>query len=113
MAGTCNVPDPWQVRARPLFSAGPKTGVRHVFWSCPVAAGLIVVLSDHLLSWGLLPSPLAGLLPLHVLLAQPPSSRLHVGLWQVVCLATICALDHVRHACCAHCACWCSLCGYA
>ena len=76
----------------------PAPDRMHHFWSCPVAVGLIAVLSEKLSSRGLLPSPL---LPLHVLLAQPPSSRLHVGLWQVVCLATICALDHVRRACCA------------
>ena len=84
--------------ADPSICGAPAPDRMHHFWSCPVAAGLLAVLSDHLLSRGLLPSPL---LPLHVLLAQPPSSRLHVGLWQVVCLATICALDHVRRACCA------------
>ena len=36
-----------------------------------------------------------------VLLAQPPSSRLHAGVWRVVCLAVVCALDHVRRAACA------------
>ena len=46
----------------------------------------------------MLPVPL---LPLHVLLAQPPSLRLHAGVWQMVCLAFVCALDHVRRAACA------------
>ena len=61
----------------------------HHFWSCPVAAGLLAVLSNHLASRGMLP---ILLLHLHVLLAQPPSSRLHVGIWRVVCLAAVCAL---------------------
>ena len=34
----------------------------------------------------------------HILLAQPPSPRLHKGVWRVVCLAATCALDHVRRA---------------
>ena len=43
----------------------------------------------------------AGRQGLHVLLAQPPSSRLHAGVWRVVCVAFVCALDHVRRASCA------------
>ena len=68
------------------------------FWSCLVAAGLLGVLSNHLESRGMLPTLL---LPVHVLLAQPTSSRLHVGIWRVVCLAAICALDHLRRTACA------------
>ena len=63
-----------------------------------MAAGLLALLSTHLEFRGMLPTLL---LPLHVLLAQPPSSRLHVGIWRVVCLAAICALDHVRRTACA------------
>ena len=70
----------------------------HHFWMCPVAVGLLAVLTDHLQSRDMFPVPL---LPLHVLLAQPPSSRLHAGVWRVVCLAFVCALDHVRRASCA------------
>ena len=70
----------------------------HHFWSCPVAVSLLAVLTDHLQSRDMLPVPL---LPLHVLLAQPPSSRLRAGVWRVVCLAFVCALDHVRKAACA------------
>ena len=70
----------------------------HHFWSCPVAVSLLAVLTDHLQSRDMLPVPL---LPLHVLLAQPPSSRLHAGVWRVLCLAFVCALDHVRKAACA------------
>ena len=47
----------------------PAPDCMHHFWSCPVAGGVIALLSDHLMSRDLLPSPL---LPLHVLLAQPP-----------------------------------------
>ena len=70
----------------------------HHFWLCPVAVGLLAVLTERLQSGDMLPVPL---LPLHVLLAQPPSSRLHAGVWRVVCLAFVCALDHVRRAACA------------
>ena len=82
----------------PCICGEPSPNWFHHFWSCPVAAGLLAVLSNHLESRGMLPTLL---LPLHVLLAQPPSSRLHVGIWRVVCLAAICALDHVRRTACA------------
>ena len=87
----------------PCICGEPSPNWFHQFWSCPVAAGLLAVLSNHLESRGMLPTLL---LPLHVLLAQPPSSRppssrLHVGVWRVVCLAAICALDHVRRTACA------------
>ena len=82
----------------PCICGEPGPNWFHHFWSCPVAAGLLAVLSNHLESRGMLPTLL---LPLHVLLAQPPSSRLHVGIWRVVCLAAICALDHARRTACA------------
>ena len=82
----------------PCICGEPIPNWFHHFWSCPVAAGLLAVLSTHLESRGMLPTLL---LPLHVLLAQPPSSRLHVGIWRVVCLAAICALDRVRRTACA------------
>ena len=63
-----------------------------------MAVGLLAVLNDRLQSRDMLPVPL---LPLHVLLAQPPSLRLHAGVWRVVCLAFVCALDHVQRASCA------------
>ena len=50
---------------------------------------------------GLRPCPEADPTQIKVLLAQPPSSRLHAGVWRVVCLAFVCALDHVRRASCA------------
>ena len=85
-------------RADPCICGAPAPDRMHHFWSCPVAAGLLCVLSDQLRSRSLLLSPM---LPIHVLLAQPPSPRLHVGIWRVVCLAAICALEHVRRTACA------------
>ena len=53
------------------------------------------ILLNHLQRRGLLQTSLQAA---HILLAQPPSPRLHKGMWRVVCLAAICALDHVRRA---------------
>ena len=83
---------------QPCICGAPMPNWIHHFWLCPVAAGLHAVLTQHLQLRGMLPLPL---LPLHVLLAQPPSSRLHAGVWRVVCLAFICALEHVRRTACA------------
>ena len=52
--------------AVPCICGAPTPDRMHHFWSCPVAEGMIAAPSDHLLSRGLLSSPL---LPLHVLLA--------------------------------------------
>ena len=70
----------------------------HHFWSCPAAAGLQGLITTHLQRRGLLEGPLQAA---HILLAQPPSPQLHKGVWRVVCLAAICALEHVRKATCA------------
>ena len=73
----------------------PGPGRMHHFWACPVAEALRNVLASCLQRRGMLPSPLQ---PQHILLAQPPSRLLHGGVWRVVCLAAVCALDHVRRA---------------
>ena len=67
----------------------------HHFWTCPAAAALQGLIATHLQRRGLLQGPLQAV---HILLAQPPSPQVHKGVWRVVCLAAVCALDHVRRA---------------
>ena len=67
----------------------------HHYWACPAAAALQGLIATHLQRRGMLQTSLQAA---HILLAQPPSPRLHKGVWHVVCLAAICALDHVRRA---------------
>jgi len=82
----------------PCCCGTPAPDAMHHFWACPVAETLRTVLAAHLQRRGLLPCPLQAQ---HVLLALPPSPRLHAGAWRVVCLAAVCALDHARRAACA------------
>ena len=67
----------------------------HHFWTCPAAAALQGLIATHLQRRGLLQGPLQAV---HILLAQPPSPQVHKGVWRMVCLAAVCALDHVRRA---------------
>jgi hypothetical protein len=74
----------------------------HHFWECPVAVAVIdSVLSELPAAWC---TRAAGRPPLamrHVWLMQPPAgpTKLHRGIWKVVCLAALNAMDvGRRHA---------------
>ena len=79
---------------------GGPLGRRHHFWECPVAQAVVAVMQQQLVGW------MAGpLQPHHVLCMVCPAGvrgvgapALHRGVWRVVCLAAICALDGGRRA---------------
>lgn len=68
-------------------SSGPLPGRRHHFWECPVAAAVVSTLAEQLSG-----HPLS---PANLWLAQPPAG-VHEGVWQVVCLASIAAMETGR-----------------
>ena len=65
----------------------PHPDRRHHFWACPVAAAVRASLATQLSG--------AQLTPVHVWLAQPPPD-VHEGVWGVVCLAAVYAMDSGR-----------------
>jgi hypothetical protein len=68
-------------------TSGALPGRRHHFWECPVAAAVVHSLADQLNG-----QPLS---PANIWLAQPPTG-VHAGVWQVVCLASIAAMETGR-----------------
>ena len=76
-------------------SAGP--GRRHHFWDCPVAAAV-----RQEVQRGLAAAWASGALrPSHVWTMRQPtgvSRALHTGVWRVVCLAALCAMEVGRKA---------------
>ena len=79
--------------AAPCKCGLPTVGRRHCFWDCPVALAV-----RRALEAAAQLSPLAQHLPIrrwHVWLAEPPPS-VPEGLWHVVALAALQAMDHGR-----------------
>jgi pyruvate/2-oxoglutarate dehydrogenase complex dihydrolipoamide acyltransferase (E2) component len=74
---------------------GQPPGRRHHFWDCPVAQAVVAVMQQQLCVWQ--PS-VAPLRPHHVLCMQCPVQGLHLGVWRVVCLAAVNAMDGGRAA---------------
>lgn len=76
---------------------GQPADRRHHFWECPVARSVVEVLQQQLVGW------YAGVLqPRHVLCMECPVvarvHALHHGVWRVVCLAAVNAMDAGRVA---------------
>ena len=83
------------------------TALQHHFWSCPVAAAVVGELQR---GWEAGEGALAAEVPAvrreEVWLLAPPvrpsaglqQRRLHGGVWSVVCLAALTAMDHGRRA---------------
>jgi hypothetical protein len=66
-------------------------GILHHFWQCPVAQGVVTVLSSCMLG---LPQPLHQV---HVWMARPPiGGGVHKGVWLVVCQAALQGMDQGR-----------------
>ena len=65
----------------------PLPGRRHHFWECPVAASVVSSLAAQLNGHALSPA--------NLWLAQPPTG-VHEGIWQVVCLASVSAMETGR-----------------
>ena len=84
----------------PLPSDQPP-GRHHHFWDCPIAKSVVEVLRQQLVGgWCCVP-----LQPHHVLFMERPrgastTHTLHKGVWRVVCLAAINAMDLGRRATC-------------
>jgi hypothetical protein len=80
---------------------GQPPGRRHHFWDCPVAQSVVRVLQQQLLGgWCR-----GALLPHHVLCMEAPKGcsdahTLHKGVWRIVCLAAVNAMDLGRRAAC-------------
>jgi len=74
------------------MSAGPRM---HHFWDCVVVQGLRDALAEVLVGWA--GGAAAGLLRRHLWLAEAPPT-LHQGVWDVVCLACLSALETGRQA---------------
>jgi hypothetical protein len=62
---------------------------QHHFWGCPVAQAVTQVLQEQL-------PPQCHLQRINVWLCRPPSAALHVGVWQVVCLAAVISMNKGR-----------------
>jgi hypothetical protein len=82
---------------------GGQPGRRHHYWECPVAQAVVCVMQQQLVGW-----VSDALQPHHVLCMRCPQPdqgeqgvagpALHKGLWLVVCLAAINAMDGGRKA---------------
>ena len=82
-----------QGQQRPcLCGAGPPADRHHHYWACPVARGVVDTVSEALAAAGLLPAPLPKAA---IWLARAPPA-VHSGVWDVVCLAAVDAMDHGR-----------------
>jgi hypothetical protein len=62
---------------------------QHHFWGCPVAQAVTHVLQQHV-------PPQCTVQRINVWLCRPPSPALHVGVWQVVCLAAVISMNKGR-----------------
>ncbi len=82
---------------------GGQPGRRHHYWECPVAQAVVAAMQQQLVGW------MSGVLqPHHVLCMRcpgpvqgvggAPGPALHKGVWRVVCLAAINAMDSGRKA---------------
>jgi hypothetical protein len=62
---------------------------QHHFWGCPVAQAVTQMLQQHI-------PPQCHVHRINVWLCRPPSPDLHVGVWQVVCLAAVISMNKGR-----------------
>ncbi|KAL4859077.1 Retrovirus-related Pol polyprotein from type-2 retrotransposable element R2DM [Chlorella vulgaris] len=77
---------------QPCQCGGAPADRRHYFWTCPVARGVVDSIAGELTARQLLPAPLAAA---HIWLAAAPAG-VHGGVWDVVSLAAVAAMDHGR-----------------
>ncbi|KAI3427176.1 hypothetical protein D9Q98_007113 [Chlorella vulgaris] len=77
---------------QPCQCGGAPADRRHHFWTCPVARGVVDSIAGELTARQLLPAPLAAA---HIWLAAAPAG-VHGGVWDVVSLAAVAAMDHGR-----------------
>ena len=79
--------------AAPCLCGGPGPADRHHhFWACPVAEAVVSAISAAVTA----AQPLAAPLPkASIWLGRPPPG-VYRGVWEVVCLAAVAAMDHGR-----------------
>ena len=79
----------------PCGAAVPRPGRQHHFWDCPVARAVVGQLeAARAVAAAPAPPPAPPTLA-DVWLARPPNG-VHAGVWGVVCLAAVEAMDHGR-----------------
>lgn len=79
-------------QGHPCLCGGTPADREHHYWACPVAQAVVDTVST---AAGRLQPLAAPLAPANVWLARPPSG-VHAGVWDVVCLAVVAAMDHGR-----------------
>jgi hypothetical protein len=83
---------------QPAAAGGPRIGRQHHFWECPVAQAVVAAVRQQLTpAW--CSEPVSAH---HVMCMHPPAGSackaLHAGVWRVVCLAAVCAMEEGRRA---------------
>ena len=79
----------------------PGPGRLHHYWECPLAQAVLDAVEAHLPPGGpvgAVPGTHAMVLPRHLWCMEPPRCRprVHGGVWRVVCLAALNAMDYGR-----------------
>jgi hypothetical protein len=78
-----------------------QPGRSHHFWQCPVAEAVMHTISANLpATWCSRPATRPAVTKSHLWLMKPPPGpkRMHPGLWRVICLAALNAMDVGRKA---------------
>lgn len=70
-------------------------GIEHLFWTCPVAGVVRQEVERQLVAVGILPTP-CRLQCSAIWLARLPHPRIHQLVWDLVCLATVHAMNIAR-----------------
>lgn len=80
----------------PCLCGGPAPADRaHHFWACPVAQAVVGTVSTAAAAAQPHPGAAPPLARAALWLARPPPA-VHRGVWEVVCLAAVAAMDHGR-----------------
>ena len=75
----------------------------HHFWQCPVARAVVNVIQQQLpAAWCAQPLLPPNILFMHRPAGATPATTVHTGVWRVVCLAAVCAMDVGRRAAARH-----------
>ena len=78
---------------------GPLIGRRHHFWECPVAQAVVQAVQQQLpQQWCVQPLQPHNLLFMHRPAGASRVTTVHAGVWRVVCLAAVNAMDVGRRA---------------
>jgi hypothetical protein len=85
----------------PQAAADTYIGRRHHFWECPVAQSVVAAIQQQLpASWCAEPLAAHHVVFMHRPRGASRATTLHCGVWRVVCLAAVCAMNVGRGAAC-------------